>query len=624
MNVDELVGQNIGKYQLTSVLGRGGMAIVYRGVHTKIDGKEMAIKVVLPELARDEVFRRRFLQEGQVLHSLRHENIVGFHDIDEVSIPGGERVLVMELELLRGAPLDTHLRSRGPLPANEAVRLIRDAARGIGFAHAKGVLHRDIKPANLFIDDTSSKVKVLDFGIAKVRSEAERENPGLTKTSGPPGTLAYMAPETFDAGGEPDARSDVYALGLTLAECLLGVHPYLADGAMITNELQWVQVHARRSIPALTGASDALLAILSDATNKDPARRPADANVLAERLDGVLSGTPNKVFTTLHRDGDPFSTRVNESSARSASRSTERGRGATQITVPSKSRVPVIVGVGAIGIVLAGGIWMSQQASSSAPGVPIGGTQHAGNAGDAGDAGAQPPPPTIACPIGWEQAAEECRPTGMIRIPDRLSASDGIAPFFMDTHEVTASAYAECVSHSPNGCTPAGTEPMCNAANRAGEGTHPVNCVTVEQARAYCEYRHARLPTDREWLVAARGSERRKYPWGDRPPTQRSRIQWLIVDAVPATAAVTTSLDDRTPEGIFDLAANVAEWVEISGLSDSDPGEHLGGAWNLMSPTVLSFESAPRGEPVGARLPTVGFRCAASVGDAPRPGPTAP
>ncbi len=192
-------GDRLGVYEIVALLGRGGMGAVYRAVDTRLD-RPVAVKVV------DEEFSERFQREARAISSLNHPAVCTLYDV-------GSNYLVMEL--IEGDTLADRLKA-GPLPVDRAVEYGVQIARALTAAHAKGVVHRDLKPANIMV--TRTGVKVLDFGVAKVGVI-----PGQTATMSGVivGTPAYMAPEQLQ-GGQGDARSDVFALGLILTETLTG------------------------------------------------------------------------------------------------------------------------------------------------------------------------------------------------------------------------------------------------------------------------------------------------------------------------------------------------------------------------------------------------------------------
>jgi serine/threonine protein kinase len=218
-----LVGRTLGSFEVKALIGSGGMGEVYRAWDLKLK-REVAIKTLPGEFARDADRLRRFQREAEVLASLNHPNIAAVHDLEETN---GTRYLV--LELVEGETLADRLR-RGPIPIEEALEIARQIAEGVEAAHQKDITHRDLKPANIKITP-DDKVKVLDFGLAKALTG---ETPGdvspdsPTMLSGSPtepnvilGTAAYMSPEQA-RGKVADERSDIWGFGCVLYEMLTG------------------------------------------------------------------------------------------------------------------------------------------------------------------------------------------------------------------------------------------------------------------------------------------------------------------------------------------------------------------------------------------------------------------
>jgi eukaryotic-like serine/threonine-protein kinase len=247
------IGQQLGSYEITSLIGKGGMGEVYRARDSKLK-RDVAIKV-LPETFSQEADRvSRFQREAEVLASLNHTNIAGIHDLHETD---GFRFLVMEL--VEGETLAERIK-RGPIPVDESLGIAKQICEALEAAHEKGIIHRDLKPANVKITP-DGKVKVLDFGLAK----AFANEPANTALSNSPtlsmaatnagvilGTAAYMAPEQAK-GKEVDRRTDIFAFGVVLYEMLTGRQAFegedLGDilGAVLKSEPDWNRLPA--SVP---------------------------------------------------------------------------------------------------------------------------------------------------------------------------------------------------------------------------------------------------------------------------------------------------------------------------------------------------------------------------------------
>ena len=224
----DLIGKSIGVYQITSLLGVGGMGEVYRARDPKL-GRDVAIKVLPVGFASDGERLARFQREARLLASLNHPHIGGIHGFEDAS---GVPALV--LELVEGDTLAERL-EKGPIPVSEALHIAKQIAEALETAHEHGVVHRDLKPANIKITPEGT-VKVLDFGLAKAvqRAESALQTSGLSHEGIVVGTPAYMSPE--QARGKPvDRRADIWAFGCVLYEMLTGRVAFAA--ATVTDTL---------------------------------------------------------------------------------------------------------------------------------------------------------------------------------------------------------------------------------------------------------------------------------------------------------------------------------------------------------------------------------------------------
>src|SRR5215210_2948651 len=206
-------GEQVGAYRVEGVLGRGGMASVYRA--TGPDGTTVALKLILADLADQEMFRRRFELETSIAQRVSHPNVVrvldsGVHD----GIPW------LTKDLILGGSLMERLQENGALPVDEALRIIGEVASGLDAVHREGLVHRDLKPANILLKDDGTAL-ITDFGLARdTESDTRLTRPGQTL-----GSMDYMAPEQIRAE-DAGPFMDVYGLGCVLYECLVGVPPF--------------------------------------------------------------------------------------------------------------------------------------------------------------------------------------------------------------------------------------------------------------------------------------------------------------------------------------------------------------------------------------------------------------
>ena len=210
-----LEGKELGSYRFLEKIGRGGMGIVYKGVHKKL-GQPVAIKVLSPRFSGNPEMHSRFLNEARLQATLSHPNVVNIFDYLE-----DDECACLVMEYISGQTLDSMLLSRGRLTPQEVLKVAEGVLNALSFMHRQGIVHRDIKPSNIMVMDTGV-VKVTDFGIARLF----RGNPSATHTSGMRvGTLYYMAPEMIREE-QVGPSSDIYALGVTLYQLLTGELPF--------------------------------------------------------------------------------------------------------------------------------------------------------------------------------------------------------------------------------------------------------------------------------------------------------------------------------------------------------------------------------------------------------------
>jgi serine/threonine protein kinase len=278
-----MVGEEFAGYRLRGVLGRGGMSVVFEAENPRL-GSVVALKVLAPELAADDLFRARFLQESRIAASLNHPHVIPIFDTGPC-----DGLLYIAMRYVAGRDLRTVLKERGHLPPEQALLLIAQAGRALDAAHRRGLVHRDVKPANILIervaDDEPEHVYLADFGITK----HARSQSGLTATGQFVGTIDYIAPEQIQ-GKSVDGRADIYSLGCVLYECLTGRVPFLKDldAAVIWAHVEELPTAPTQIRPELPPAIDDVIArVLA----KDPDDRYSTAH---EFLDAarVALGTP--------------------------------------------------------------------------------------------------------------------------------------------------------------------------------------------------------------------------------------------------------------------------------------------------------------------------------------------
>ena len=628
----KLVGRIIAeKYAVESVVGEGGFATVYRATHL-LWKRPVALKVFKGFGDMGEKDRARlldeFVQEGALLADLseRTAAIVQARDVAIWRTDAGEHVPYMVLEWLDGATLEAVLhdeKTRGlpPRTLEQVVALLDPAAEALALAHRKGIAHRDVKPGNLFVlgePRGDATVKLLDFGIAKVVSDAQRMAGAFTKTTGlvTSFTPAYGAPEQFSrTHGATGPWTDVFALALVVTEAATGKEALEGDDFLQLGTAS--ASPTRRPTPRALGAtvSDEVEATFARALSVKPADRFQTAGDFWSALHVALRMDPMRGMT------DPLprpSLRPSVETARTvavsemhtgpatappaaATQKVDAGGGGRGWVPIAAAAAVLAIGGGAFfvysGSKGAGGSAASRPEANAAAVAPVRAPAVVPSA-----SGAPVPSPSVA------GLADAC-PKGMLRIPGGsffMGSDEGtsrekpahqvvLAPYCMDEFEVTVERYKAC---SDGGrCKRAGTtnewegitdkdrkafDPLCNVRDPEGHGRHPINCVDWDMASKFCSEQGegGRLPTEAEWEFAARGPDGRKYPWGDDDPAAghlnacgKECVAWGAKNGVdekpmygeddgfPNTAPVGSFPKGASRYGLQDVVGNVWEWV---------------------------------------------------------------
>jgi eukaryotic-like serine/threonine-protein kinase len=277
------------RWKIVKAIGRGGMGVVYEGHNVSI-GKRVALKFIDAEYASDPEVTGRFQREAKAASAVESTHIVEVFDTGQTD--DGRPYLVMEL--LRGESLRARIRRLGRLPPDEAAQIVAQTLRGLTRAHAAGVIHRDLKPDNLFLvqrDDDELFVKILDFGISKVRrAQSDVDGHTLTRKGSVLGTPNYMAPEQAQGHADLDERADLFSVGAILFECLTGHPPHheLTSYEAIIVAMCTKDAPDVRSIdPSI---SDSLAEIATVALSRDRSQRFASAEVFLEALRAAAPG----------------------------------------------------------------------------------------------------------------------------------------------------------------------------------------------------------------------------------------------------------------------------------------------------------------------------------------------
>lgn len=649
-------GQEVGSFRLVKLIGEGGMGAVFLGEHKTVKLRA-AIKLLRDPLA-DEAAVVRFQEEAKVLSKLDHPSLVRLQDCG--TLPNG--TLYLQMEFLAGQPLPDYVQAQGgKLPLAAVLRLGRQMASAISHVHEQGILHRDLKPSNIYVVEDrevpgGSRVKILDFGLAKLRSSATQSGAGPTASGQLLGTPRYMSPEQCEGTAELDDRSDVYSLGLILFELITGESPYPEP----QEPLGWLYAHVEKRPRSLRqmflDVPESLATLLGEMLDKLASQRPRMATVEA-RLAALQTGImPDQT-----------------------------GRPPLRVT-PLLVAAAGIALLGTVGLLVrtgqisAAGAWLrvtlgrsdkdrairlaAMQARAPKGMVVVAGGRFVMGS-DEGE--------IEAALSDCQRHRKDCQREEYER--ERPQHVVTLSDFYLDAHEVTNAEYATFLN-LPLRPTRVEQERLVYAdrdllldlhpkasgltyqdgrfAARPEAARKPMVQVTWSGAQQFCAAQGKRLPTEAEWELAARSGGRRNpavepaftpSPWPWSPSNGPPRCDGVIMARAPgqychallpkspapdpAPAGIGSALQDRTPQGIFDLAGNVREWVEdtfqvpypdcgaclnprVSPLTEDRSGMRVvrGGSFQ-QEPTAT--RSAGRSRWRADYLATgIGFRCAAN------------
>jgi serine/threonine protein kinase len=374
-----------GKYRIDSLIGEGGMGAVFSAIHVHT-GRRLAVKWLLPDVARSDAAIQRLFREAQATGRIDHPNVVDVYDVGEQD---GSAFLVMEL--LTGETLTKAL-ERGALKVPDIIRMVLAAVDGTAAAHRQGVVHRDIKPDNIFLcrdaSGTLQTAKVLDFGISKISSIGGQVNPRLTKTGAVMGTPYYMSPEQIRGSAEIDGRVDIYGFGVILYEALTGRVPF--DGktysALVLEIATGTPARPSQVNPNLVGS---LERVILKAMSREPEDRYPSMEALAKALAPFAAGVEGQGSESIRIE-----------IGRTSGPSTTPFVSDSPPTVPVQ-RGPLLVALaaGLLALTIGLSIWLMQGNDEpehiAAPAVPSG-EPHAAAAAVASPPKAEPKPEPLA------------------------------------------------------------------------------------------------------------------------------------------------------------------------------------------------------------------------------------
>ncbi len=284
-----IIGKVIDTYKITAVLGKGGMGVVYKAQDMTLD-RDVALKMMDMQLAADQNFLKRFQSEAKALAKLQNPGIVAIFALRETELG-----LCIVMEYVDGQTLADVIRERGPVPLGETISLFKQILSALDHAHRAGIIHRDIKPSNVMITPDGT-VKVADFGLAKIQQTS-----AVTVTVGTGGTLYYMSPEQVRGLANVDHRGDIYSLGMTLYEAVVGRVPF----EMSDTDYSIRQSIVEGKIPSpdkfKPDLPKDLVRVVMKAMEKDPANRYQSASAM---IDALQKLEPKHDLTKERRAGD--------------------------------------------------------------------------------------------------------------------------------------------------------------------------------------------------------------------------------------------------------------------------------------------------------------------------------
>ncbi len=287
-----MIGREILNYKIEKILGEGGMGTVYLAKHTKIPNRVAAIKVLKSNFLQNENLKKRFRREMEIMAGMSHENIIKLDQFDEDGLG-----MYLIMEYFDGLEIDDYLKNKiGVFPEEKAIPIMIQILKAFSFAHSKGIVHRDIKPANILVNQDATTIKILDFGIAKMKDDISMQ----TKSGAQIGTVFYMSPEQVH-GKDLDARSDIYSLGVTFYQMLTGLNPYfdLNTEYEIYNKITKEDLPDPRSI--YPGVSEKMVGILQKALAKNPEDRFQSCDEFIQVLEGDQVSPPQRRPVTVDR-----------------------------------------------------------------------------------------------------------------------------------------------------------------------------------------------------------------------------------------------------------------------------------------------------------------------------------
>ncbi|MCX6847720.1 MAG: SUMF1/EgtB/PvdO family nonheme iron enzyme [Verrucomicrobia bacterium] len=602
------------QYEITALIGRGGMGAVYRGRQANLD-RPVAIKILPPGLDEtDATFSERFRNEALAMAKLNHPGLVAVYDFGKTS----NGMLYIVMEFVDGTDVAQMMAKKGRLSSEHAMAITAHVCDALKYAHERGIVHRDIKPANIMVG-YDGVVKVADFGLAKMSQSGQ--SVGLTQSGLAMGTMHYIAPEALTLGASVDQRADIYAMGVMLYHMLTGGLPH---GMFELPSLQ---------VPGLDPRYDG---IISRALRNDRERRYQNVGELRHDLDAILTQPVTQVNADAKKAPAALNTTARpQRPAGPPQRSVGQPQRTPQKHAPlpqpprQKSNLGLWVPVVGVLVVCAGFVvWMERTKSDASK-------SSAAVAGDAHKA------PTIAEATKGHPFTNSF---GMKFVP---VPGTKVLMCVHETRRRDYAAYAAEVGDTDNAWKNSVTSSGIPVGNL---DDHPVVCVSQEDGKQFCEWLSKkervayRLMTDREWSMAVGNGDNEetakngtltipadvesdKFPWGKWPLQKGSGnyadVTWLA--AFPnepksivgytdgfATTAPVMSFDPNVL-GIFDMGGNVWEVVSDTPDGRANSCAIRGGSWDTLNRDRL-LSSARLYTSPNHRDMRHGFRCVLETG----------
>lgn len=552
-------GMRIGPYVLGRRLARGNFGESFDATQAQ-SGARVAIKVVRPRAEADEPWSLRLLQVARAFNGLTHAGLVPIADVGQ--LPGGEVYIVSQL--IEGETLGERLRAKVQLPVPEACGIALQLALAMAQLHGAGIVYSDLKPRKIMLSaapDVHGGQRAILLCTLNAKVEGTESAAAASRLMRLSGTPLYMPPEQWQSTAAQSGKSDVYALGILLYQMLTGSEPFVG-----TDELAIAKAHADTPLPPLEPycprVPPRLTELLIAMTAKSPSGRPSMAEVA-------------KTLVELEQ---------------------ESRRAALETAKPSRLRSLA----GTSGLLL----WLIPAAFIS-----------------------------VAV---WQYQRHS-----RVSEEEEMVAAKGaleVPPFALDRYEVTNREYAAWLNGPSIKYTETYKTQIYDMAGEllldlrdrrgisfdgksgrlrvaSGMGELPVVGVTWQGAAAYCQHHGKRLPTDREWQLAARGATGNSYPWGADAPTCEGMVFGRFADGPCATLTHTpepvgSAARDVTLDGIYDLGGNVSEWVADSWSVDAAQRLLRGGNWRSAADSLQV--ASGHHELANHALDNVGFRCARS------------